>query len=418
MASGVPITLNSGELSRIAETDTLNAGTIERTDSSALVVRAASGQTTQIGRAGDTTEILGTPYVYGEAADSRYYTQSSFLAASAGAGDAGKPVELDADGNIDATMINDADVSHNSTSGLQGGGSGDYYHLSGSQYTGLDPSLDDCYDNDSGARNIEVDAGNVSWDLDAGYSFIWDLTSTTTGGEHGVKLFAKGEVSDYYALKWSRTSTLNYDWYTKFYTMECQVLGGGYTLNSQGTIDIDGGVGVDITAGTDLTLGARSATIALNQSGDTALSGFTATSIVGALNELKGSIGDVGVWSETADETITQYAVVSADDGATSGTIVEANKDSAGQNFVIGVAQAAGTAGNPLNIKSSGKSTVLTSDVGAWTVGQEVYMSDTDGEVTGTAPTSGVSQRVGYSLDTGTGSSRSAVISLGEPVVL
>lgn len=34
------------------------------------------------------------------------------LNSSAGAGDAGKPIKLDADGNIDATMINDGDIDH------------------------------------------------------------------------------------------------------------------------------------------------------------------------------------------------------------------------------------------------------------------------------------------------------------------
>ena len=49
--------------------------------------------------------------------DARYYTKTEHLATSAGATDAGKPIKLDVDGNIDATMINDADVSH---SGLTG----------------------------------------------------------------------------------------------------------------------------------------------------------------------------------------------------------------------------------------------------------------------------------------------------------
>ena len=43
--------------------------------------------------------------------DSRYYQESEFLNASAGSGDAGKPVKLDADGQIDTSMINSGDVS-------------------------------------------------------------------------------------------------------------------------------------------------------------------------------------------------------------------------------------------------------------------------------------------------------------------
>lgn len=44
-----------------------------------------------------------------------YYNKSEYLNISAGAGDAGKPIKLDADGDVDATMINSVDVDHNAT---------------------------------------------------------------------------------------------------------------------------------------------------------------------------------------------------------------------------------------------------------------------------------------------------------------
>lgn len=47
-----------------------------------------------------------------------YFTESEFIATSAGAGDAGKPVKLDSGGHIDASMINDADVDHGTIGGL------------------------------------------------------------------------------------------------------------------------------------------------------------------------------------------------------------------------------------------------------------------------------------------------------------
>jgi Protein of unknown function (DUF2793) len=40
------------------------------------------------------------------------YEQSDFVNSSAGAGDAGKPVKLDAGGHVDASMVNDADIDH------------------------------------------------------------------------------------------------------------------------------------------------------------------------------------------------------------------------------------------------------------------------------------------------------------------
>ena len=56
---------------------------------------------------------LDTKSDVGHTHDDRYYQKSEFINQSAGATDAGKPVVLDADGNIDASMINDADIDHN-----------------------------------------------------------------------------------------------------------------------------------------------------------------------------------------------------------------------------------------------------------------------------------------------------------------
>lgn len=46
------------------------------------------------------------------------YESSDFISTSAGAGDAGKPIVLDAGGHVDASMINDADIDHGSIGGL------------------------------------------------------------------------------------------------------------------------------------------------------------------------------------------------------------------------------------------------------------------------------------------------------------
>lgn len=46
--------------------------------------------------------------------DARYFTESEYIATSAGAADSGKPIILDVAGHIDATMVNDADVDHDS----------------------------------------------------------------------------------------------------------------------------------------------------------------------------------------------------------------------------------------------------------------------------------------------------------------
>lgn len=46
------------------------------------------------------------------------YETADFISTSAGAGDAGKPIVLDAGGHIDASMINDADIDHGNLTGL------------------------------------------------------------------------------------------------------------------------------------------------------------------------------------------------------------------------------------------------------------------------------------------------------------
>jgi hypothetical protein len=66
------------------------------------------------------------------------------------------------------------------------------------------------------------------------------------------------------------------------------------TLDSTGAISIVAATASDFTvscATSDLTLGARATTITLNDSSNTSLSGFSASSIIGALNELKTSTG-------------------------------------------------------------------------------------------------------------------------------
>lgn len=47
-----------------------------------------------------------------------FYPTDDFINSSAGAGDAGKPIVLDAAGHVDATMVNDADIDHGSIGGL------------------------------------------------------------------------------------------------------------------------------------------------------------------------------------------------------------------------------------------------------------------------------------------------------------
>jgi len=89
----------------------------------------------------------------------------------------------------------------------------------------------------------------------------------------------------------------------------------GITLAANQAVTGDAAMSVSATGGTsDLTLGARGSTITLNESGSTSLVGFTATSIIGALNELQGSAGAsnevVVSLTNNTGSTITEGSVV------------------------------------------------------------------------------------------------------------
>jgi len=95
--------------------------------------------------------------------------------------------------------------------------------------------------------------------------------------------------------------------------------GGSHKISSTATLEIESvAVSIDASAASnftvsgataDLTLGARAATITLNESDETTLDGaFTATSIVGALNELKGEIVAESLWNRAASVLSPQNA--------------------------------------------------------------------------------------------------------------
>jgi len=78
-----------------------------------------------------------TQYHNNARGDARYYQQTQFIQTSAGAGDGGKPIILDASGRIDASMINDGDIDHSNLTGLTTGDDHPQYLLkSGGSMTG------------------------------------------------------------------------------------------------------------------------------------------------------------------------------------------------------------------------------------------------------------------------------------------
>jgi len=89
-------------------------------------------------------------------------------------------------------------------------------------------------------------------------------------------------------------------------------------------------------ATSDLTLGGRGTTVTLNELGHTSLVGFTATSIIGALNELKTGVGAVTL--DVAYNASAGPAIITVDAG-------DITWDSTGAySVVFGLSAATGTA--------------------------------------------------------------------------
>jgi hypothetical protein len=149
-------------------------------------------------------------------------------------------------------------------------------------------TLNDAYDNSGGASNINVDAGDVTWSPIGAYSFNIDLSSIS-GTVDG---FLVENGTDNFRVKTGGVNQIN---------LSASLETCGLTAN----------VGMSIISTTsDVSFSARGGAITLNQTGDTTLSGFTATSIVGALNELK-----TGVTGTTLDQAYNN------DGGAASITV-------------------------------------------------------------------------------------------------
>lgn len=188
-------------------------------------------------------------------------------------------------------------------------------------------------------------------DTDTGvYHYNFDVVGIACGGNASYR-FANGTLT--------------------FNSNQLLTTTGTLSLTSTGAMSLDAGA-------TDITFDARSmsAPITLNQSGNTDLVGFTATSIVGALNELKsGSLDRVTLNAAT---TITAGDVVIVNG---SGTVDLADADN-GDQFVAGIALTGNTIGNPVVVLLSG----LVSGLSGLTAGTRYYLSTTAGAMTSTAP--------------------------------
>ena len=173
------------------------------------------------------------------------------------------------------------------------------------------------------------------------------------------------------------------------------------TCTGTGFFSLDAGAAsnLTVTGANDLTFGAHDKTITLNQvaPNDDLDAGFTATSIVGALNELFDGVGGsitTLVTSQVAGETIAVGNLVAIDNAAGSPKVYLADANGAGElENPIGFAQDAAILDGDLDVIVSGSVAIADAEwvdaddvaggVPAVTnVGQLVFMARTPGSLT------------------------------------
>jgi len=146
---------------------------------------------------------------------------------------------------------------------------------------------------------------------------------------------------------------------------------GGLTLESTG-VTVDG-----LTSDIVFSANSMASPIFLNEPGDTDLDGsFAASSIIGALNELKTGSSDRFTLNAAATITAGQVVIVNG-----SGTVDLADADN-GDQFVAGIALTSNTIGNPVIVQTSG----IVGGLSGLTAGTRYYLDTVAGGLTSTAP--------------------------------
>lgn len=138
--------------------------------------------------------------------------------------------------------------------------------------------FDDIYNNESGTHTIYVDDGDMFWQLAGTNSFELDLANVTNTSDG----FMVSNGTDQFDLLWKAANSLDLDADLRACDISASLV-----------LALSGASGASIVAAgatSDLTFGARSASINLNESGDTTL-GTTKQTLVGAINEINALIG-------------------------------------------------------------------------------------------------------------------------------
>jgi hypothetical protein len=166
------------------------------------------------------------------------------------------------------------------------------------------------------------------------------------------------------------------------------VLTAAALLNVDGnSIDIDSATTMSLSsvgaaeikttgAATDLTLGGRASTITLNSAApNNALVGFTATSIVGALNEVRAAVGnDLPVYLASEGIAYGDVVCLDWDAGNARVGVYLADNTNAARTRPVGISKNNALLGAAVTIVTSGEA-ILNSAIVANTEGEYLYLS-------------------------------------------
>jgi hypothetical protein len=243
----------------------------------------------------------------------------------------------------------------------------------------------------TGAVDINSAAG--TWDststlaFEAATSAVLNVTtgaltlSTTTSGDVTISTTTAGDILLSGAAEIDLTAVTLVD-----------VNAADFQVDATAAISLDSATASNFTvsgATADLTLGARAGTITLNETGQTTLTNFTATSIIGALNELKNTAGGdrLTEFYITTARTVGEAVYIDADSSAAS--LTDANALATTEPF-IGVVLTVGGAGTGQVVTAGTANCLFENGSATPAAGDPIYLSEVAGRVTGTAPNGSV----------------------------
>jgi len=294
-----------------------------------------------------------------------------------------KPLDIVGAHALSFQVFSNTISQHNALTGLDGGTSGQYYHLTSAEHVGLHGTATGGVTFASATGVLATDASNLFWDNSnkrlgigtASPGARLDLGSTPVGYNR-LYIYNDGPNIDGFGILTNEFRTF---------------------------MDTDAG-NTKMTWGRSTNTGTFTEFMRLTYDGKLGIGTASPDSLLDVHGDLTVT-GALGLYTYTAGETLAQYDVVYAYcEGGTSGRLKKATNAAESTSRVVGVVVTGNTAGNAATIVMAGvyKMTFTGTAPAIADFGKPVYLSATAGAVTLTAPGAGtVLLRVGYLVGIG-----------------